>query len=230
MKLSAVRTGWSMAGWATGLVPLIAAVALATPLAALATTPSEEQGPISTAPAVKPAATEQPLGASPRVPAETRPLTTDEQIAAFIRSTPATPWSNDAPLTDSGTSFRQIHGQVGVSVGTGGYRSAYAQADIPVGRTGVLSVAVAETRSDPLHGSYPGYGYDPLYGGAGFGYDGYGRGPGGGLRQSFGLFFQSGDGRIACPRRPYSSQRAQASTGVMQSGRCARQFDGRLPR
>ncbi len=44
--------------------------------------------------------------------------------------------------TDNG---RSIHGSMGASIGTGGYRSAYMTALIPVGEDGTLGVAVNQT-------------------------------------------------------------------------------------
>jgi hypothetical protein len=67
-----------------------------------------------------------------------------QQIQAFIDSSPAAarPDPNDElPLPD-----RKVHGEVSVSVGNHGYRSAYARSDMPVGKTGTLSVAVGESR------------------------------------------------------------------------------------
>lgn len=186
-------------------------------------------GPISTAPPLDPAAAGLPAPLVSPKAATTKALTTDEQITAFIRNAPPSPWRNDASLMDE-TQFRQVHGQVGVSVGTGGYRSAYAQADIPVGQTGLLSVAVAESRSNRLYGGYSAYGYDPVYGGGGLGYGGFAGQGGGfgsrnGLRQSFGLSFQIGDGddRGRCRGATVLEQGARAEIGLRRD-LCADSF------
>jgi hypothetical protein len=71
---------------------------------------------------------------------------------------------------------------MGVSVGTGGYRSGYVSSLIPIGETGTLGVAVSQTDFGK-HGG--GYGYGG-YGGYGGGY-GYGWGPRGGTSQSLAL-------------------------------------------
>ena len=42
----------------------------------------------------------------------------------------------------------QIHGEVGVAVGTGGYRAAYGTAVVPLGDTGVAAVSVETDRSN----------------------------------------------------------------------------------
>jgi hypothetical protein len=40
---------------------------------------------------------------------------------------------------------RQVHGEVGVSVGTGGYRSAYGTAIVPLRKEGVAIISVQST-------------------------------------------------------------------------------------
>ena len=87
---------------------------------------------------------------------------------------------NGFPLDKDGK--RQVHGEVGVSVGTGGYRSGYASVLIPIGETGTLGVAVGQTDFGKHGGGY-GYGYGG-YGGYG---DGYGYGRRGGTQQSLAL-------------------------------------------
>lgn len=93
---------------------------------------------------------------------------------------------NGYPLDKDGK--RQVHGEMGVSVGTGGYRSGYVSSLIPIGETGTLGVAVSQTD----FGKHGGYGYGG-YGGYGGGYDGYGGGygygwgPRGGTSQSLAL-------------------------------------------
>lgn len=54
---------------------------------------------------------------------------------------------------------RQIHGEAGVAVGTGGYRSAYVAGVIPLSRNATLGLAVSETKSDG-----PGWYPAPYYG------------------------------------------------------------------
>ena len=86
---------------------------------------------------------------------------------------------NGYPLDKDGK--RQVHGEMGVSVGTGGYRSGYVSSLIPIGETGTLGVAVSQTD----FGKHGGYGYGGGYGGYGGygggygGYGGYGGGYGG---------------------------------------------------
>jgi hypothetical protein len=54
---------------------------------------------------------------------------------------PADPVADPAPE-------RRVHGEVGVTVGTGGYRGAYLAVAGPLGDRGWGSVAVGATRSD----------------------------------------------------------------------------------
>ena len=82
-----------------------------------------------------------------------------------------------APGADTGG--RTIHGTAGVSIGTGGYRSAYVTSLIPIGESGTLGLAYSTTD----FGKTGGYGYRGYDGYTG--YDGYGSR--GGSMQSFGL-------------------------------------------
>jgi len=140
----------------------LSAILTVSPVAALSDPPSRsDQGPISTAPAAEaPAGVRREGATDPKPPISLRgPLSTNEQIEAFIRSSPPEPWRNDAPLAaDDIDPKRDVHGQMGVAIGSGGYRSAFVQSDIPIGRTGLLSVVVQETRSDRTYGYHGGYG------------------------------------------------------------------------
>lgn len=156
--------------------PLVAA-RIATLVAALA----------CTAPARAETAADETIATASAQPV---PATDDTaaQIRQWIASAP--PPSLDDGAVDGvvENAPRQVHGEVGVAVGTGGYRSAYAISTFPVGRTGALTVAVGETRN-----------------GRGFGYGGYG--PGGygrGAQQSLGISLDMGgsdrDGTRCRPR------------------------------
>jgi hypothetical protein len=115
-----------------------------------------------------------------------RTATSPSAILAAAASTPATKSDGVQQLNlqdastvapyDAGTAtglrpnLSLIHGSVGVSIGTGGYRSAYVSAIMPVGNDGLLGIAVKQTD----YGKNGGF-YD--YGDYGYGY-GYGRGYG----------------------------------------------------
>lgn len=126
-----------------------------------------------------------------------KPITTEQQVAAWLAAQPVEPLDggpngyamrpeldvNGYPLDKDGK--RQVHGEMGVSVGTGGYRSGYVSSLIPIGERSTLGVAVSKTDFGK-HGG--GYGYGG-YGG-GYGYDGgygHGWGPRGGTSQSLAL-------------------------------------------
>jgi hypothetical protein len=80
-------------------------------------------------------------------------LTVADQIDLYLKTSPALETEPaDALAGIVGRQERKIHGEVSVGVGTGGYRSLYARADMPVGETGRLSIAVQETRGRFGHG------------------------------------------------------------------------------
>lgn len=53
---------------------------------------------------------------------------------------------------------RRPHGEVGVAVGTGGYRSIYGSTVMPLGKDGVLALSFENTQNNPYYYGY-GYGY-----------------------------------------------------------------------
>jgi hypothetical protein len=75
------------------------------------------------------------------------PTSTAAQVDAFIHKAPPVNLDDGTPegVTPQ-EEPRRIHGEVGASIGTGGYRSGYAMSTIPVGKTGTLAIAVSETR------------------------------------------------------------------------------------
>ena len=82
-----------------------------------------------------------------------------EQIDAYLKSSPVLQADEGhvrgvVPRDDG-----KPHGVVEVGVGTGGYRSFYIRSDMPVGDSGRLSVAFADTRYGrgraPIHGGGP---------------------------------------------------------------------------
>jgi hypothetical protein len=114
-----------------------------------------------------------------------KPAATQDQVIASLANTQPikrldpNDTSYDPPAAvDTRANPRQIHGQVSVSVGTGGYRSAYVSSVIPVGENGLLGIAVGQTDygNNRVYGyGYDGYGYDP------YGYDDYAYGYGSGV-------------------------------------------------
>jgi hypothetical protein len=101
-----------------------------------------------------------PRAAEPE-PVATAPAATStaDQIDAYLRTSPALALPKDGPAgVTTGEEPRQAHGFVDLSVGSGGYRSAYVQSDLPVGKTGTLSIGIGETHFKGRVGGYGGYG------------------------------------------------------------------------
>jgi len=114
-----------------------------------------------------------PLPADAPVATATGPArSVSEQIDQYLRTSPAAalpPERAPGVIPNQEEYERQIHGEVSVAIGTGGYRSAYVRSDFPAGKTGTLSVALSETKGRGFAGyGYGGYGY------GGYGYDGFG--------------------------------------------------------
>jgi hypothetical protein len=130
-----------------------------------------EDGPMATAgasgspPVSVDAPATAPVGRQPTTPLTT-PMTTSEQIDAFIRSSPAAgPSPEEMAALDEAEPERRVHGSVEVGVGTHGYRHASVEAHYPVGKTGHVSVAVGTTRGKGLAGACPGGALGGPYGG-----------------------------------------------------------------
>ena len=111
------------------------------------------------------AAAEPATPAAP--PAET--LDTAEQIKRWLADSPA---AGREETYGEGVRLprdRQIHGEVGVAVGTGGYRSGYITSVMPIGETGTLALTIGQEKN----------GYRPYWGaGRPYGAFDYGYGPG----------------------------------------------------
>ena len=194
------------------IIGLLATV-LAFGLSATAQAESGEQEPIATA-RVAPSPTGPRLLPVPAVAKPSAmPMSTSEQIDAYLRASPTTSWQDAEALDrqESGPE-REIRSQVGAAVGTGGYRSAYVQSDIPVGRDGNLSIFVQPTQGGRGHGYGRGYGYD-----SGYGYGGH-------SGQSLGLSFDlSGQARAGDCREGAWDRGAQRSEAApSRLNRCAR--------
>ncbi|KQY75298.1 hypothetical protein [Brevundimonas sp. Root1423] len=106
-------------------------------------------------------------------------LTTAEQIDRWIAARPAEDRPYDRPRGES-LDDGLPHGEVSVSVGTGGYRDYGAAVSLPIGEHGRLDLSYRQVEN-----GYP-------YGGYGYGYgDGYtlGRGQGGAMFDNSGYVF-----------------------------------------
>jgi hypothetical protein len=79
-------------------------------------------------------------------------LTVAEQVDLFLKTSPALALpDNEVAGVVQGTD-RRPHGEVGVAIGSHGYRSAYVWTEMPLGKTGSLSIAAQETRSNGRFG------------------------------------------------------------------------------
>lgn len=74
-----------------------------------------------------------------------------EEAAATRRETTAVQAADDTSADEAG---RQIHGEVGFEVGTGGYRSAYGTAIVPLEDDGVAIISLGSTNFGS-RGRYP---------------------------------------------------------------------------
>lgn len=128
---------------------VLVAALLATP--ALAADPPAADAPVATS-----------SGSSPSVA---------EQIDAYLKSSPALQAAPDA-ADGVVPAERKVHGEVSVGIGSHGYRSVYARTDLPVGETGMVSLAFEDTKNDfrfgPGFGRGYGYGYPYGDGGRSF--------------------------------------------------------------
>ena len=163
------------------LLALLTGLALASP--ALAQTIAGADEAVSTAAHRVDAKAAAEAQAAPAVTAPPpRILTTDEQVAEFLATSPALEGRDGLvglASADEDTK-RKIHGSAGVTVGTGGYRSAYVSTLIPIGETSTLGLAYSQTDhgKNAIFHPHDGYGY---------GRDSYGYDRGGWNGDSVGL-------------------------------------------
>ena len=79
---------------------------------------------------------------------------TDSVLTRWLKQAPPVSLGDDydSGVIPQGAPDRTIHGEVGVGVGSGGYRDVYGAVTMPVGKTGELGVAVEDTQfSKPFH-------------------------------------------------------------------------------
>ncbi len=119
-----------------------------------------DQAPLATAAtssdAVYTAATADHLSASissTPLPKPTADQSTEAQIAGWISSEEGGP-SGDGRNAQGGAQPgpRAIHGEMGVSVGSNGYRDVYGVTDIPIGQNSDLGLAASNSSYNGRHG------------------------------------------------------------------------------
>ena len=167
----------------------------------------DPDGVVTTAPAtsVDLAATNQP--SVPSVVGATQAgvphnLSTDEQIDRWIATRSVTDRPYDRESRDA-FDDRKPHGEVSVSIGTGGYRDFGAAVSGPIGENGRISLSYRQVEN-----GYP-------YGGYGYGY-GHGYGYGGLDGQPFGGAAFDDSGYVFPGNRPGAA--AQFEARVMRPG------------
>ena len=89
--------------------------------------------------------------AAPSSTVETLRLTPDEKADIAAHQTEATVDAARAGLGGAGTGGRQIHGEVGAMIGTGGARDFYGTAAVPFGDHAGAVVSVESSRYGPRH-------------------------------------------------------------------------------
>lgn len=183
------------------LLVLLAGLAATPALAQTATGPDEAvstAGRRVEAQAVTPPAA---VIATPPAAAPSTPMTTAEQIAAFLDASPAIERGEGlAGLaeTSQDETPRKIHGSAGVTVGTGGYRSAYVATQIPIGQNATLGLAYAQTDHGNTAVFYPDHGDGVDLGRPGY-REGWGHWGRGGKQQSVAISLAVGRDRDGPP-------------------------------
>ena len=123
---------------------------------AAATAQSSDETVVTTpAAAAAPPSNTAPATTTAAPTATSKPMTTDEQVKAWVNDAPKLDHSADASAnadgsatatnTDAAAALRQIHGEAGVSVGSNGYSSEFVSTLIPIGKDGTLGVAVSQS-------------------------------------------------------------------------------------
>lgn len=93
---------------------------------------------------------------------------TARQIERWLAESPAARQEDEGVLTGllGEEPDRKIHGEVGVAIGTGGYRSGYIHSVMPLGETGTLALTLSQEKNGFRPYGYGPYGYGPY--GAGY--------------------------------------------------------------
>jgi hypothetical protein len=80
--------------------------------------------------------------------AETVTKWTPERIEAAKEAAAVRKLGADTDVVNGRASDRRVHGEIGVAVGTGGYRSIYGTAVAPLGNDGVFAFSFENTQFD----------------------------------------------------------------------------------
>lgn len=82
---------------------------------------------------------------------------TSRQISDWIAASPTAREQEQGVLSGLTGPDRQIHGEIGLAVGTNGYRSGYVTSVMPLGDSGSLMLSLGQEKN-----GYYRYGYDGL--------------------------------------------------------------------
>ena len=85
---------------------------------------------------------------------------TSRQISDWIAASPAAREQEQSVLSGLTGPDRQIHGEIGLAIGTNGYRSGYITSIMPLGDSGSLMLSLGQEKN-----GYYRYGYDGVLGG-----------------------------------------------------------------
>jgi hypothetical protein len=97
-------------------------------------------------------------------------LNTDQQISQWLTARSSSPASHDdAPVWRDD---RQPHGQVSVSLGTGGYRDYEAGLSLPIGESGRLDITIRQIENGYPYGYGHGAAWDPYFTDGGYAFPG----------------------------------------------------------
>lgn len=80
--------------------------------------------------------------------AETVTRWTPERIEAAKEAAAVRNMNTDTNVVNGTPTDRRVHGEMGVAIGTGGYRSIYGTAIAPLGNDGVFAFSFENTQSD----------------------------------------------------------------------------------
>ncbi|MES2834140.1 MAG: hypothetical protein V4707_05475 [Pseudomonadota bacterium] len=121
----------------------------------------DPDGVIVTAPngmGASPVAAEAPVVQMPPRQSAAHGLTTDEQIEAWIAARREA--DDSLPFEGQPVDDRQVHGEISVGIGTGGYRAYGGSVSLPVGERGRVDLHYSQVENDP-YARY--YRYDPYW-------------------------------------------------------------------
>jgi hypothetical protein len=153
------------------LITALLMTATLTGVGAPAGTGGEPDGVVATAPATS-VILDATAAPAPPAASQSHGLSTDQQIAQWLaaRSPVSAPYDDSPVWRDD----RKPHGEVSVSLGTGGHRDYAAAVSLPLGESGRLDISVRQVENGyPYSPGYGrGYAYDPYFTDSGYAFPG----------------------------------------------------------